>query len=91
MPFAAISTAEHVQQKYSRARARLKALHHAQRPVLQHWKMAANICMALETLASTESNRQGVNIKGIAHTGMKDIHTKAMVITLASLVIPMGL
>ena len=50
-------------------------------------KMGANICTGLETSASTESNRQGTNIlivKGTAHTGMKDIRTKATVITLAS-------
>ena len=36
----------------------------------------------------SESNRKGTNIlvvKGTTHTGMKDIHTKAIVITLASL------
>ena len=38
--------------------------------------MVANVCMVLETLAFTESDRQGTNIlvvKGTAHTGMKDI------------------
>ena len=36
----------------------------------------------------SESNREGTNIlvvKGTMHTGMKDIRTKANVITLASL------
>ena len=36
----------------------------------------------------SESNREGTNIlvvKGTTHTGMKDIRTKANVITLASL------
>ena len=46
------------------------------------------VCMVLETSASTELNRQGMNIlvvKGTAQTGMKDIRTKATVITLARL------
>ena len=41
----------------------------------------------LETQASTESNRQGMNIlvvKGTVHTRLKEIHAKATVIALAS-------
>ena len=40
------------------------------------------------TAFCSESNREGTNIlvvKGTTHTGMKDIRTKANVITLASL------
>ena len=40
------------------------------------------------TAFCSESNREGTNIlvvKGTTHTGMKDIRTKATVITLASL------
>ena len=40
------------------------------------------------TVFCSESNREGKNIlvvKGTTHTGMKDIRTKATVITLASL------
>jgi len=39
------------------------------------------------TAFCSESNREGTNIlvvKGTAHTGMKDVRTKATVITLAS-------
>ena len=46
--------------------------------------MAANVGIGLETSPSTELNRQGTNIKGTAHAGMKDIRIKATVITLAS-------
>lgn len=48
--------------------------------------MTANICMALETSASTESNRQDMNIpvvKGTAHTGLKKTRAKIMIITFA--------
>ena len=41
----------------------------------------------LKTQASTESNHQGTNIlvvKGTAHTRLKEIHAKAMVIAFAS-------
>jgi len=60
---------------------------HVQCHVLQHWRMAVNVCPVLETSASTQSNGQGTNIvvvKGTTHTGMKDMRTKAMVITFAS-------
>ena len=49
--------------------------------------MASNVCTVLETQASTESNHHGRNIlvrKGTAHKTLKEIHVKAMVITLAS-------
>ena len=49
--------------------------------------MASNVCTVLETQASTKLNHQGMNIlvvKGTAHTKLKEIHAKAMVIALAS-------
>ena len=49
--------------------------------------MVSNVCRVLETQASTESNRHGRNTlvgKGTAHITLKEIHAKAMVITLAS-------
>ena len=66
---------------------RLRKLCYAQCHVVQHWKMASNICTVLETKASTESNHKRRNIlvvKGIADMGLKDIHAKATVITIAS-------
>ena len=49
--------------------------------------VASNVCTVLETQASNESNRHSGNIlvvKGTAHTRLKEIHAKAMVIALAS-------
>ena len=49
--------------------------------------MAPNVCTVLETPASTELNRHGMNIlvvKGTAHTRLKEICAKTMVIALAS-------
>ena len=62
----------------------LRELHHAQ---CHMHGMASNVCTVLKTQASTESNHQGMNIlvaKGTAHTRLKEICAKAMVIAFAS-------
>ena len=46
--------------------------------------MPSNVYTVLKTQASTKSNHQGTNIlvvKGTAHTRLKEIRTKAMVIS----------
>ena len=50
-------------------------------------EMASNVCTVLETEASTKLNRHDTNIlvvKGTAHTKLKEICAKAMVIALAN-------
>ena len=49
--------------------------------------MVSNVCTVLEIPASTESNCHGTNILVVndtVHTRLKEIHAKAMVISLAN-------